>query len=62
MCEANAYLWKNGEEELFLESVDILENEDGLIRITSIFGEQKILSGYIKSMSLVDHKIVLEER
>jgi predicted RNA-binding protein len=61
MCEANAYLFKDGKEELFLEAVDILENEGDQLRIANIFGEQKIIRGRIKSMSLVNHKILLEE-
>jgi len=61
MCEANAYLVRDGKEELLLEAVDILENEDNQVRIANIFGEQKVVRGRIKSMSLVNHKILLEE-
>ena len=62
MCEANAYIYKNGTEEIFLESVDIVEpKEDGGYRLVSIFGEQKTIKGKIKSMNLVAHKIVFEE-
>lgn len=61
MCEANAYLFREGREELILEAVDILEHdEDGKIRLANIFGEQKVLDAKVKSMSLVNHKIVLE--
>jgi predicted RNA-binding protein len=62
MCEANAYLLKGGQEELFLESVDVLENAGQEIRVTSIFGEQKTVKGQIRRMSLVDHKIIIEEQ
>ena len=61
MCEANAYILRNGKEELLLESVDILENEDNQVRIANIFGEQKVVRGRIRSMSLVNHRILLEE-
>ena len=61
MCEANAYLFRDGKEELILEAVDILENEGNQVRIANIFGEQKVIRGKIKSMSLVNHKILLEE-
>jgi predicted RNA-binding protein len=61
MCEANAYLLKEGKEELILEAVDKVESEGAQIRIVSIFGEQKVLNGRIRSMSLVDHKILIEE-
>jgi predicted RNA-binding protein len=61
MCEANAYLLKDGKEELLLEAVDVLENEGDHVRMANIFGEQRIVKGQIRSMSLVDHKIVLQE-
>ncbi len=61
MCEANAYLIRGGNEELIMEAVDIVENEDGLIRMKNIFGEQKTVKGVIKKMALVDHKILIEE-
>ena len=61
LCEANAYLMKDGQEVLVLEAVDILENEGDQIRIANIFGEQKIIRGRIRSMSLVNHRILLEE-
>jgi predicted RNA-binding protein len=61
MCEANAYLIRNGKEELILEAVDIVEPaEEGKIRMANIFGEQKVIAARLKSMSLVNHKIVLE--
>jgi len=61
MCEANAYFFKNGKEELILEAVDVLENEGDEVRIANIFGEQKTVRGRIRKMSLVDHKIFIEE-
>ena len=61
MCEANAYLERNGEEELVLENVDIIEPENGKVFIRNIFGEQKLLDSRIKKISLIDHKIILEE-
>jgi predicted RNA-binding protein len=61
MCEANAYLLRNGKEQLILEAVDIVEPaEEGKIRMANIFGEQKVIAAKLKSMSLVDHKIILE--
>lgn len=61
MCEANAYLLKEGKEELILEAVDKIENEGTTIRIENIFGEQKVVNGRIRSMSLVNHRILIEE-
>jgi len=60
MCEANAFLVKEGKEELILEAVDRVENEGDRITIENIFGEQKVVIGRIRSMSLVNHRIVIE--
>jgi predicted RNA-binding protein len=63
MCEANAYLIKDGREHLLMESVDILEpEEDGSWRLVGIFGDQKIVKGKIKGMNLVNHKILFEQQ
>jgi predicted RNA-binding protein len=62
MCEANAYYSKNGEEKLILEGVDLVEPEqEGGFRLVNLFGEQKIIKGKLKSMNLVNHKILFEE-
>jgi predicted RNA-binding protein len=61
MCEANAYLVREGQEELLMESVDIVEPEgEGAWRLVGIFGDQKIVKGRIKGMNLVSHKIWFE--
>ncbi len=61
MCEANAYIFKAGQEELILESVDVVQPEaDDQYRLINIFNEQKIVKGRIRSMHLVEHKIVFE--
>jgi len=62
MCEANAYLLKNGQEELVLSEVDIIEPEGEELRLISIFGEQKVIKGAIHSLNLVNHKIFLTEK
>jgi predicted RNA-binding protein len=60
MCDATAYLKRDGQEEMVMESVEILEPEDGQLRIKNVFGEEKKLKARIKGLSLVDHKIILE--
>lgn len=58
MCEANAYLIKEGEEELLMKSVDVIEPEgNDTLRLIDIFGDQKIIKARIKGMNLVNHKI-----
>ena len=61
MCEANAYLLKDGKEELLLEALDKIEPDEGKLRLTSIFGEQKFIKGKITHLSLVDHRVIIEE-
>ncbi|MBW2095524.1 MAG: CooT family nickel-binding protein [Deltaproteobacteria bacterium] len=60
MCESTAYIVKNGKEEVVLENVDFLENQEGVIKMVNLFGEEKMVEGRVKSLSLVDHKIILE--
>ena len=60
MCEANAYLIKDGKEEMLLESVDIIEPEDGKMRLVNIFGEQKLVDAKIKIMALGENKVIFE--
>jgi len=62
MCEASAYILKNGQEELLLSDVDIIEPEDdGGLRLVNIFGEQKVIKAAIHSLNLVNHKVILVE-
>ena len=61
MCEANAYIVKDGEETLLMESVDLVEPEAaGTYRLVGIFGDQITVKGKIKRMNLVDHRILFE--
>ncbi|MGB8992002.1 MAG: CooT family nickel-binding protein [Desulfobaccales bacterium] len=62
MCEATAYLLKNGQEELFLKDVDVIEPDGDQLRIVNIFGEQKVLKAEIHSLNLINHKVLLVER
>ncbi len=61
MCEAHAYLVKEGKEEIVLEDVSILRPEEGGLYLQNIFGEQKRIKARIKEMNLIDHRILLEE-
>ncbi len=62
MCEANAYVYKDGKEEIYLENVDIMRPEGGKIYLRNLFGEQKLFDGELKEISLLKHKIVLEKK
>lgn len=60
MCESNAYLIKDGQEELIMESVDFLKPQGDAIILRSIFGEETTIRARLKEMNLTGHKIILE--
>ena len=60
MCEAHAYLLKDGKEEKLLENVDELEVEGDNIRMINIFGEQKIVKAKVRRYQNRESKIILE--
>jgi predicted RNA-binding protein len=62
MCEAAAYILKDGKEELLLQDVDLIEPDGDNLRLVSIFGEQKIIKASIQSLNLVNHKVILVEK
>jgi predicted RNA-binding protein len=61
MCEANAYLLKEGKEELILEDLMILRPEQEGLYLQNIFGEQKRIKARIRELNLVEHRVILEE-
>ncbi|MCE5284609.1 MAG: CooT family nickel-binding protein [Pelosinus sp.] len=60
MCEANAYLYEDGQEKLLLESVDVVVPTMTEVFLKNIFDQQKTIAGRIKELKLVDHRIILE--
>ncbi len=62
MCEADAYLIKDGIKRVIMESVDIMRPEGEDIYFENIFGERLQIKARIKEMNLVDHRILLVEK
>ncbi len=60
MCEAHAFLLKNGQEEKIMESVDLVEMEGNEVKLINIFGEQKTLKASLKLYNNSDGKIIFE--
>lgn len=60
MCESNAYMLREGEEELVMESVGSLVPVDGSITLKSIFGETVSVNGELLEVDLIGHKIRLK--
>jgi len=61
MCDTNAYIDKEGNEELYLENVNLIRPEDGRVYLKNLFGEEKTFEGSIKEISLNSHKIILKQ-
>ena len=61
MCEANAYIIREGQKEFVMEAVDKIESEDDGLRLVNVFGNQKFLHARIYALSLVNHKVFLKE-
>ncbi|MFO7986867.1 MAG: CooT family nickel-binding protein [Desulfatiglandaceae bacterium] len=60
MCEAHAYMMRQGEEEKILESVDLVEVDGDAVRLVNIFGEQKSLTARLRRYDSTEGKIVFE--
>lgn len=62
MCEANVYLIdEEGNEKLYLESVDkFIPDGDGWC-LENIFNQKKYIKARIKEMALVEHRIILQK-
>jgi predicted RNA-binding protein len=61
MCEINAFVLKDGKEELYLESVNFAKSEEGRVFLKNLFGEQKEFEGTITEVSLVKNRLILEK-
>lgn len=62
VCEANVYILdKQGNEQLLLESVDKIIPSGEHIFLENIYSERKTIRGRIKTMELVEHKVILEK-
>jgi len=60
MCDVNAYIIKDGKEELYLENVNVAKSEEGKVFLRNLFGEQKVFEGAIREFSLPGHRLLLE--
>ena len=60
MCEANAFVLRNGEEEKLFENVDEVEVNGDTVKMVNIFGEQKSLRAKIKRYMNSEGKLLLE--
>jgi predicted RNA-binding protein len=62
MCESNVYLKDlKGGQELFFEQVDKIVIAPQEVQMEDIMGVKKNVRARIVEMSLVDHRIILEQ-
>lgn len=62
MCESNAFVVRDGRDELIMESVGSLVPGDGKVNLKSIFGETLCVEGALIEIDLIGHKIRLKEK
>jgi len=60
MCDANAYLLREGAEEMLLESVDLVETDGDQVTLINIFGERKIVRARLKLFDNGQGKLLFE--
>jgi predicted RNA-binding protein len=60
MCLGKAYLEKNGERELILESVALVEIKGKKLRLSSLFGEEKEIEASLREIDFQTSRIILE--
>ncbi|MCK5916019.1 MAG: CooT family nickel-binding protein [Deltaproteobacteria bacterium] len=61
MCEANAYIERDGREDLVMEGVFVVKAEPGgKVILENIFGEQRVIEAEISRISLMEHKIIFK--
>lgn len=60
MCQSNAYLAIDSKEELIMEDVILIKPEGEKTLLVGLFGERELIDAVIKTIDLLDHKIILE--
>jgi predicted RNA-binding protein len=61
MCDTNLYLVRQGQEELFMENIDRIQQEGDNLILRDMFGEEKRVKARFREANLLKHRIVLEE-
>ena len=61
MCDLKAFVRKDGQEVLLLESINQIRAENGEVTLRSIFGEEKKIRGDVLEISLVKNRLVVDQ-
>ena len=62
MCQSNAYIIKDGEEEMILSDIISIKPTGNRLRLTNLFGEEEVIDASIEEVDLLHHKIKLTPR
>ncbi len=62
MCQSNAYIIKDGEEEMILSDIISIKPTGNSLRLTNLFGEEEVIDASIEEVDLLHHKIKLTPR
>jgi predicted RNA-binding protein len=60
MCLAKAYLKGNGDGELLLEDVTLVEIDGGKLRLSTLFGEERELDGSIEAVDFQNASLIVQ--
>lgn len=61
MCLAKTYLQQDGESELVLQDVALLEVDGGVLRLSTLFGEKREIRGAIKAIDFQNASVFIEK-
>jgi predicted RNA-binding protein len=61
MCEATAYLVRDGKEKEIMKDVAVVEVQGKRLTFRDIIGNEKKFSAKIKKVDLMQHKVTVEE-
>lgn len=61
MCEATAYLIRSGKEKEIMRDVALIEIRGKYLIFRDLLGNEKKLSGKVKKIDLLKHKVAVEE-
>jgi predicted RNA-binding protein len=61
MCESNAYIVRDGKEELVFKDVASLEPQGENLLLKGVLGDATEVKARLIKMDFMEHKILLEE-
>jgi predicted RNA-binding protein len=62
MCQSNAYIIKDGKEEMILSDIISIKPTGNRLLLTNLFGEEEVIEASIEEVDLLHHKIKLTPR